>query len=165
MAFNIENLMWVGIAIILLYITLKFIKGLIKFIITIILVLTLGLSAYNIFVTQKPVSYEIERYKTDFAYFNEIKSISSEAESVTEDIKDGNNIKENIEKLVQLRSKAEKTKHSEEINIVHNNYMKAMDTAVLCAKGYSTTKDAKAQAEKLNDASKALNISLKDIIK
>lgn len=163
--FNIENLIWVVIVIVLLYVTIKFIKGLLKSIITIILVLTLGLSAYNIFVAQKPVSYEIDRYKTDFAYVKEIKSISSEAKSATEDIKEGKNIKENTEKIVQLRNRAEKTKHSEEIQIVHSNYMKAMDTVVLSAKGYSTAKDAKEQAEKLNDAAKELNISLNDIIK
>lgn len=159
-----DNIALVIIAAVLLYITVKFIKGLVKGIITIILILTLGVSAYNIFVTQKPISYEINRYKTDYSYFKEISSISSEAVEAIDQIKEGKNIKENTNRLVQLRIKAENTKHSEEIDVIHENYIRAMDTAIISAKGYETAKNAKEQLDKLNDAAKALDIDLKDIL-
>lgn len=164
MGFSIDNIMLVIVAIVLLYITVKFIKGLVKGIITIVLILTLGVSAYNIFIAQKPISYEIDRYKTDYSYFKEISSISSDAVKAIDEIKEGKNIKENTNKLIELRNKAEKTKHSEEINVVHNNYIRAMDTAIVSAKGYETAKDAKAQIDKLDDAAKALDVNLKDIL-
>jgi hypothetical protein len=164
MGFSIDNIALVIIAVVLLYITVKFIKGLVKGIITMILILTLGVSAYNIFITQKPISYEIDRYKTDYSYFKEISSISSDAVKAIDEIKEGKNIKENINKLVQLRTKAEKIKHSEEIDVIHENYMRTMDTAIISAKGYENAKNAKEQLDKLNDAAKALDIDLKDIL-
>ena len=164
MGFSIDNIALVIIAVVLLYITVKFITGLIKGIITIVLILTLGVSAYNIFITQKPISYEIDRYKTDYSYFKEISSISSDAVTAINEIKEGKNVKENANKLVQLRTKAENTKHSEEINLIHDNYIRAMDTAIISAKGYETAKNAKEQVNKLDDAAKALDVNLKDIL-
>lgn len=126
---NLENIILVIVAIILVYIAVKFIKGIIKFIILVILILTLGVSAYNILITKKSISYEINRYKVDYGYFKNITSISKES-----------------------------------INLVNDRYLNALDTAIIVGKGYETANNVKEQTKKLDEVTKSLDLSLKDIL-
>ena len=161
---NLENILLLVAALVLLYVAIKFIKGVIKFIVLIILILTLGVSGYNIIVTKKPISYEINRYKTDFGYFKGISGISKEALELISEIKEGKNIKENTDRLANLKNEAEKLNHSSEINGIGDRYLNTLDTAIVVGKGYETASDVKEQAKKFDEVTKSLDISLKDIL-
>lgn len=161
---NLENIVLLIAAIILIYIAVKFIKGIIKFIILVILILTLGVSAYNILVTKKPISYEVNRYKTDYVYFKDLTTISKESIELINQIKEGKNVKENTDRLVQLRNEAENLEHSSEINIINDRYLNALDTAIVVGKGYETANNVKEQTQKLDEVTKSLDLSLKDIL-
>lgn len=160
---NVENILLLIIALILLYVAIRFIKGLIKFIILIILILTVGVSAYNILITKKSISYEVNRYKIDYKYFKDISVISKESVELINEIKEGKDIKENTDRLVELKNEAEKLNHSSEINVISNRYLNALDTAIVVGKGYETTNDIKEQARKLDNVTESLDLSLKDI--
>ncbi|ERK29686.1 hypothetical protein [Clostridium intestinale] len=161
---NLENIILVIVAIILLYIAVKFIKGIIKFIILVILILTLGVSAYNILITKKSISYEINRYKIDYGYFKNITSISKESINLVNDIKEGRNVKENTDRLVEIKSEVGKLEHSSEINLINDRYLNALDTAIIVGKGYETANNVKEQTKKLDEVTKSLDLSLKDIL-
>ncbi|MDD7792893.1 hypothetical protein [Clostridium sp. 'White wine YQ'] len=164
MGLSADNIIIALVAIVFLFLAIKFIRGVIKGIIVVLLILTLGVSAYNIFITKKSIGYEVNRYKTDYLYFKSISSISSHAIENIDAIKEGKNIKENTDELIILKNHAETLEHSSEINGIHNNYIRGLDTVIVAAKGYKTANEAKEQADKLQEASNSLNISLKDIL-
>lgn len=159
-----DNIIILLVAIGLLLLVVKFLKGLIKGIITLILILTLGVTAYNIFIAKKSIQYEVERYKTDYKYAIEMKNISSEASKAISEIKENKNVNENVAKLVELKEKARVTKHSEEASFIHNRYINAFDTVITASKGYSLAKEAEKQAAKLEELSKGLNVSFLDLL-
>ncbi|WP_160680335.1 hypothetical protein [Clostridium sp. C8-1-8] len=159
-----DNIILLLVAVVLLYLVFKFIKGVIKTIIVIILILTLGVSAYNIFIAKKSVADEVNRYKTDYSYFNNVKDISSEAKQAINDIEANKNIDQNINKLSELKTKASTLNHSSELNGFHERYINTFDGIILGCKGYSTAKQAGEEGKKLNDLAKNLDMSLKDIV-
>lgn len=160
MNFISENLVLIVIVAILIFLVIKFLKGVAKVIIAIILFLTIGVSCYNLFITHKSFSYELNRYKTDFTYISEMKDITVETKDDVEKIKQGQNAKENINNIVALRNKANKLNHSSDIDFIHKRYIEAMDSIILATKGYSTAKNT---TQQIDNASKSLEISLKDI--
>lgn len=160
MNFISENLILIIIGVVLFYVVFKFLKGVIKLIIAIILALTVGVSCYNLLITHKSLSYEINRYKTDFSYISQMKDITVETKADVDKIKQGQNVKENINNIVVLRDKANKLDHSSDIDFIHKKYIGAMDDIILATKGYSTAKNA---TQEMDKASKSLEISLKDI--
>jgi hypothetical protein len=159
-----DNIILLVVAVILLYLVFRFIKGIIKTIITIILILTLGVSAYNIFITKKSVSDEINRYKIDYAYFNDVKSISSEAKQTVNDIENNKNIDQNINKLSELRNKAQVLNHSSDLDAFHSKYINTFDGIILGCKGYDTAKQVGEQTKKIDELKKNLDMSLRDIV-
>lgn len=164
MGFSIDNLVILFIVLVFLYLTIKFIKGFIKLIISILLIFTLGVSAYNIFIAKKPISYEINRYKTDYIYFNNIKSMSSEASVAINEIKENKNVQQNINKLIEIRNNTEDLKHSEEINGFHHKYIASLDNTISVCKGYSTAKKVEEKVQKLDELSRELDVKLKDVL-
>lgn len=158
-----DNIILLIIALGLLILAIKFVKGIIKTIISLVLILTLGVSAYNIFIAKKSISYEMERYKTDFTYVKEMKSITAEASKAIEDIKENKNVSENVNKLIELRAKASGIKHSEEANFIHKRYMNGFDAVVAGTKGYELAKGAEDQVAKLEELTKDINISFMDV--
>lgn len=161
---TVYNMILLLVALILLYLVFKFIKGIIKTIITIILILTLGVSAYNIFIAKKSVADEVNRYKIDYAYFNNVKDISSEAKQIVDDIENNKNINQNINKLSELREKAQALNHSTDLDAFHNKYISTFDGIILGCKGYSTAKQVDEQTKKIDELKKNLNMSIKDIV-
>jgi len=161
---TMDNIIIFIVVIGLLMLVVKFLKGLIKGIIALILILTLGVTSYNIFIAKKSVQYEVERYKTDYKYAVEMKNISSEASKAINEIKENKNVNVNVAKLVELKEKAKGVKHSEEANFIHNRYMNAFDTVITASKGYSMAKEAEKQAAKLEELSKGLDISFLDLL-
>ncbi len=162
--FTMDNILLLLVGVGLLMLAIKFLKGIFKAIIAIILILTVGISAYNIFIAKKPISYEINRYKTDFAYTKEVKNISSEAYKAIDEIKENKAVDENINKLMALRERANLLEHSEEANFIHNRYMNSLDGIILASKGYVTAKGAEEQFNKLEGLTKELNIGFMDLI-
>lgn len=160
MGVSLDNIVILIIGIVLLYVVIKLIKGLIKFLIIMILLLTVGVSAYNIFISKKSFSYEVNRYKVDFQYFKDVNGISKEAVDRVEEIKEGKDVDENITKLIELRDEAKGLNHSEEINGVSSKYINALDTAILVGNGYK----AKENVEKLDSVIRTLNPNLKEFI-
>ncbi|GFP78241.1 hypothetical protein [Clostridium fungisolvens] len=159
-----DNIILLLVALILLYLVFKFIKGIIKTIITIILILTLGVSAYNILIAKKSVGDEINRYKIDYAYFNDVRDISSEAKQTVDDIENNKNIVQNINKLSELRNKAQALKHSSDLDAFHSKYINTFDGIIIGCKGYSTAKQVDEQTKKIDELKKDLNMSIKDIV-
>ncbi|MEQ8198524.1 MAG: hypothetical protein ABRQ27_11030 [Clostridiaceae bacterium] len=159
-----ENIILIFVIMVLVYVAVQFAKGLIRGVILFVLVFVLGFSVYDIVFLKKPVSYEINRYKIDIAYFREVSSISSQAIADVNEIKSGNNMDANIDDLALLRNEAQELPHSEEINIISNNYLSAMDKVITAANAFKVAKGAEEQAASLESASKSLSISLKDII-
>ncbi|MBK1810871.1 hypothetical protein JHL18_09505 [Clostridium sp. YIM B02505] len=159
-----DNIILLLITLVLLYLVFKFIKGIIKTIITIILILTLGVSAYNIFIAKKSVSDEIDRYKIDYAYFNDVKDISSQAKQTVDDIENNKNVNQNINKLSELRNKAQVLNHSSDLDALHNRYINTFDGIILGCKGYSTAKQVGEQTKKIDELKKDLDVSIKDIV-
>lgn len=162
--FNIENIIILIIAIAVLYLALKFLKGVIRFILSIVLIFTLGISLYNIFIAQKPLSYEINRYKTDIAYFKDLGNINKKAYEAIKDIKSNKDIAGNVKSLDSLEKEAEKLNHSEESNIIHQQYISNFKKVVLAAKGYEAANGAKEHLDNLNELSSSMDISLKEIL-
>lgn len=162
--FTMDNILLLLVGLGLLMLVIKFLKGIFKAIIAIVLILTVGVSAYNIFIAKKPISYEINRYKTDFVYAKELKSISSEAYKAVDEIKENKAVNENINILMALREKANLLDHSEEANFIHDRYMNSLDGVILAAKGYVTAKGAEEQINKLEGLTKELNIRFIDVI-
>jgi hypothetical protein len=156
--FTSDNIIVMVVAIILLLLVLKFIKGILKTVITLILVLTLGVTAYNIFIQKKSIGYELNRYKTDYKYVVEMKDISVEAKKSIDEIKENKNVNENVKKLVDLKKRANEVKHSEEATFFHDRYMNGFDTIIVASQGYALAKDVKEQGQKLNELSKALDV-------
>ena len=161
---TVDNIILLLVVLILLYLVFKFIKGIIKTIITIILILTLGVSAYNIFIAKKSVADEVNRYKIDYAYFNNVKDISSEAKQIVDDIENNKNINQNINKLSELREKAQVLNHSTDLDAFHSKYISTFDGIILGCKGYSTAKQVDEQTKKIDELKKNLNMSIKDIV-
>lgn len=164
MGFSIDNIVILFIVLVFLYLTIKFIKGFIKLVIGILLIFTLGVSAYNIFIAKKPISYEVNRYKTDYVYFNNIKSMSSEASVAINEIKENKNVQQNINKLTEIRNNTEDLNHSEEINGFHHKYIASLDSAISVCKRYSTAKEVEEKVQKLDEISRELDIKLKDVL-
>lgn len=162
--FTMDNVIILLVALGLLILAIKFVKGIIKTIISLVLILTLGVSAYNIFIAKKPITYEINRYKTDFAYVKEMKNLTSEASKAIEEIKENKSVNENVSKLMEIKEKAEKVEHSEEATFIHNKYMNGFEAVIAGAKGYEAAKGAQAQVAKLDQLSKELNVSFMDVI-
>ncbi|WP_291574989.1 hypothetical protein [Clostridium sp. UBA4548] len=162
--FTLDNIIMVLVALGLLILVIKFIKGVIRTVISLILILTLGVSGYNIFIAKKPVSYEIQRYKTDFAYVKEMKNLTTEASKAIDEIKENKNVNENVNKLMDLREKANGINHSEEASFIHKKYMNGFDAVITGVKGYEVAKGAEAQVAKLEELSKEINISFMDVI-
>ncbi|GIM28950.1 hypothetical protein CPJCM30710_16160 [Clostridium polyendosporum] len=162
--FSIDNIVMLFIVLAFVYLTIKFIKGFIKFIVIVLLILTLGVSAYNIFIVQKPISYEINRYKTDYVYFHNIRSISSEASTVINEIKENKNVQQNINKLKELRNNAEGLNHSQEISGLHDKYIESLDSVISVCNGYSTAKEVEQKVQKLDELSKGLDVKFKDVL-
>ena len=161
---NRENIILLLLALVLLYITFKFIKGIIKLLLAVILILTLGVSLYNIFIAQKPISYEINRYKTDFAYLQEAGRINKETYEILKVVKDDKGTEENIKSLELLYEKAENLDHSNEISFIHNQYIKNFQKVIASAKGYITAQGAKEYLNDLSEGSKSLKINIIDIL-
>lgn len=163
--FTMDNILLLLVCVGLLMVVMKFLKGVAKAIIAIVLVFTVGVSAYNIFIAKKPLSYEVDRYKIDFQYVKEIKNISSEASEVIDEIKKDKDVNSNIDKLVQLRNKADTINHSEEANFIHKRYMNSFDGIIIAYKGYATAKLADEQIKKIDNLTKDLNIGFMDVLK
>lgn len=161
--FTVDNITMLIVAIGLLLLAIKFVKGIIKTIISLVLIVTLGVSAYNILIAKKPITYEVERYKTDYAYVKEMKSITSEASKAIDEIKENKNVSENVNKLISLREEANGIKHSEEANFIHGRYMNGFDAVIAGTKGYEIAKGAEEQVAKLEELSKELNVSFIDV--
>lgn len=161
--FTLDNITILVVAILLLLLVIKFIKGVLKTVITLILVLTLGVTAYNIFIQKKSISYELNRYKTDYKYVVEMKNISVEAKRVIDEIKENRNVNENVKKLVDLKKRANEVKHSEEATFFHDRYINGFDTVIAASQGYALAQDVKEQGQKLNDLSKELDIELTQV--
>lgn len=162
--FTMDNVIILLVALGLLILAIKFVKGIIKTIISLVLILTLGVSAYNIFIAKKPITYEINRYKTDFAYVKAMKNLTSEASKAIEEIKENKSVNENVSKLMEIKEKAEKVEHSGEATFIHNKYMNGFEAVIAGAKGYEAAKGAQAQVAKLDQLSKELNVSFMDVI-
>ena len=100
---NIENIVIILVIIFLFFLAIKFIKGILKLIILIILFFTLGLSLYNVFILEKPISYEVNRYKVDFVYFKEAAELTKEAGRAINSIKKEEAVEEKLLILEELR--------------------------------------------------------------
>lgn len=162
--FNLENIIVLLVLLFVLFLIIKFIKGIVKAILAIILIFTLGFSLYNIFVAKKPISYEVNRYKTDFAYLKEINSINKEVSEAVKNIKDNKDIDSNIKQLEALRKRTQSLNHSDEINFIHNRYLGSLDKLILTAKGYNAAEASKEYLDKLSDYTKNLGINLREIL-
>lgn len=162
--FNVENLVILFAAVFILYLAFKFLKGILKLIITVILIFTVGISLYNIFIVQKPLSYEIDRYKTDLAYFKSMSSINKEAFNALKEIKENKNIPENADKLKELEKRAEGLNHSRESSFIHNGYIVNFKKLTAAAEAYKTAGASKEYLEELSAMSDDINIKLKDIL-
>ncbi|MEG1256568.1 hypothetical protein [Clostridium sp.] len=163
--FTTDNIVLLLVAIVLLILVIKVFKGVLKTIIAIILLLTVGVSCYNIFVAKKSITYEINRYKTDFAYTMDIKDISAEAYKIIDDMKEDTITEEGIDKLVHLKNQAEALEHSEEANFIHNKYISSLDGVILACRGYALGEIAQGQVSKLEDLTDDININLLDVLR
>jgi hypothetical protein len=161
--FTTDNIVVILVAIFLLYLVFKFVKGIIKTVIALVLIFTLGFSAYNIFIAKKSIAYEVERYKTDFTYVKEMKNITTEASKAIDEIKENKNISENVSKLMALREEANGLNHSEETTFIHKRYMNGFDAIVAGTKGYELAKGAEEQVAKLEELSKGIDVSFMDV--
>lgn len=162
--FSTDNIILLIVGLIFLYFVVKFVKGIIKTIITIILIFTLGISSYNIFIAKKSISYEINRYKIDYAYFKDLKDISTEVSKIVEEIKEGRNTTENLSKLTELKKQVQSLKHSDETNFIQDRYMSSLDGVILGCRAYTTAKETEKQVGKLNELTKGLDVDFKDIL-
>ncbi len=163
--FTGDNIFMLLIGVGLLILAIKFLKGLLKTIIAILLIITVGFSCYNIFVAKKSISYEINRYKTDFAYAMEIKNISNEASKVINSIKKNIAMEEGIDQLVDLRNKANQIPHSEEAHFFHDKYIAGFDSIILACKGYTLGEMAEEQVSDLEELTKGINFKIMDVLK
>ncbi|MEG2916624.1 MAG: hypothetical protein RR891_08420 [Clostridium sp.] len=163
--FTTDNIVLLLVGVGLLILVIKVLKGVFKTIIAIILLLTVGISCYNIFIAKKSITYEMSRYKTDFAYTMDVKDISRDAYKIVDDMKKDEITEEGINKLVDLKNQAEGLKHSDEINFIHKKYISSMDGVILACKGYSMGKLAGEQVDKLDDLSRGMDIKLLDVLK
>lgn len=161
---NSENIIILLIAMVILYFAFKFLKGVLRFVISLILIFTLGISLYNIFIAQKPLSYEVNRYKVDIAYFKEMGSINKEVYEVIKEIKADKDIPKNVENLQKLEKQAEALKHSEESNIIHNQYISNLKKLVLASQAYKSANGSKEYLDNLNQMADKINISLKEVL-
>ena len=159
--FSTENIILLLLAIVFIYVVIKFIKGLVKFILTIVLVFTLGYSLYNIFVVQKPISYEIDRYKLEYKYYKEVGNLSPEIFNTISDIKDGKNLDSNIKKLQEERNTVAKLQHTEESKPIHDRYVGALDGIITVSKTAKSASDINANIQQYESK---LDINLKDLI-
>lgn len=159
--FSTENIILLLLAIVFIYVVIKFIKGVVKLILTIILVFTLGYSLYNIFVVQKPISYEIDRYKLEYKYYKEIGKLSPEVFNTIGDIKEGKNLENNIKKLQEERNTIAKLHHTEESKPIHDRYVGALDGIITASK---TAKNVSDMNSNIQQYESKLDINLKDLI-
>lgn len=159
--FSTENIILLLLAVIFIYVVIKFIKGVVKFILTIFLVFTLGYSLYNIFVVQKPISYEVDRYKLEYKYYKEVGKLSPEIFNTISDIKAGKNLDSNIKKLQEERNTVAKLQHTEESTPIHNRYVGALDGILTVSKTAKNASDINANIQQYESK---LDINLKDLI-
>ncbi|MEW8957441.1 hypothetical protein, partial [Clostridium sp.] len=156
-----ENIILIIVLLILLFIVIKFIKGLIKFVLIVFLILTVGFSTYNLLVVKKPISYEINRYKTEYSYYRDISKISGDVINLVNNIKEGKNTKESIEKLQEERNKVALLNHSDESKFIHDKYIGALDTIIFISRSSESYEETK---DKLDKGLEELNIGLSDLI-
>ena len=161
---NLENIVIILVIIFLFYLAIKFIKGILKLVILIILFFTLGLSLYNIFIVKRPISYEINRYKMDFVYFKEASKLNKEVGRAINSIKEEEAVDKQIAALEDIYKRAELLDHSEEINIIHSTYIDNLQRIISSAKLYNTSKNSKEYLEEITDKYDSLPLSIKDII-
>lgn len=162
--FTLDNLVLLVIAIGLIWVCVKFITGVLKTVITVILVLTIGVSAYNIFIARKPLSHEVDRYKTDFVYLRQVKDINKQASDAMSEIKDNKNRDSNLKKLDSLLAQAEGLKHSDESKLIHDTYISNFKKVVTGARAYEAANDAKDKLDDLKELEKNLNVKLTSLM-
>ena len=161
---NVENIVVILAVIFLFYLAIKFIKGILKLIVIIVLFFTLGLTLYNVFIVKKPISYEINRYKVDFVYFKEVVKLNKEAERAISSIKKEESVEEQIVILENIYKEAEELEHSEEVNVIHNTYKDNLQRIISAAKLYSKSQGSKEYLEDIADKYDSLTLSINDIL-
>ena len=161
---NVENIVIILVIIFLFYLAVKFIKGILKLIILIILFFTLGLSLYNVFILKKPISYEVNRYKVDFVYFQEAAELTKEAGGAINSIKKEEAVEEQVILLEELYKKAASLEHSEEIKPIHNTYLNNFQRIIAAAKLYYNSQGSKEALQELTDNYDSLTLRFKDIL-
>lgn len=162
--FSVGNIALLIIAIIILYSVVKFLKGLIRGVLTLVIVFTLGISLYNIFIAQKPLSYEINRYKTDITYFKNMNNVNKEAYDCIKNIKENKDIPNNVKRLEAVEKDAEALNHSEETNLIHDKYIANFKNIVSAAKAYETANNAKEKLNELKDLESKIDMGFLDVI-
>lgn len=161
---SIQNIIIIVVAIFFLWIVLKFVKGVLKAIIALVLIFTVGISVYNIFFVGKSMSYELNRYKTDISYFTKVTSINKDAYSALQEIKEKKNVEENTKKLVKLEKDAEVLPHSEESKIIHDKYISNFRIISNAAQVCNAANEYKDKINNLGNKDKTLDISLMDLL-
>lgn len=159
--FSMDNIVLLLIAIVFIYVVIKFIKGVVKFILALLLVFTLGYSLYNIFIVQKPIGYEIDRYKLEYKYYKEVGKASPEIFNTIGDIKAGKNLDSNIKKLQEERNNIANLQHTEESKLIHDRYVGALDGILNVSRTAKNISDVNANIQQYESK---LDINLKDLI-